>query len=137
MDAKNRILFVCCQNPQTAVILNADDGKIISTLPIGNGVDGAVFNPNTMEAFSSQRDGTLTIIKENSPSSFEVEQNVDTKRGAKTCALDDKTNQIMLITAEPDPAAQGQGGPGWTQSMAAGFVHDFSGGKVIRVQHDG
>jgi hypothetical protein len=94
------------------VILNADDGKIISTLPIGNGVDGTEFNPNTMEAFSSQRDGTLTIIKENSPTSFEVEQNVETKRGAKTCSLDRKTNQIVLITAEPDPAAQGQGAQG-------------------------
>jgi len=53
LDKKNRVLFVCCQNPQTAVILNADDGKIISTLPIGNGVDGTEFNPNTMEAFSA------------------------------------------------------------------------------------
>ena len=54
LDAKNRILFACCRNPQTVVILNADDGKILTTLPIGSGVDGAVFNPNTMEAFSSQ-----------------------------------------------------------------------------------
>jgi DNA-binding beta-propeller fold protein YncE len=112
LDSKNRVLFVCCQNPQTAVILNADNGKIISTLPIGNGVDGTEFNSSTMEAFSSQRDGTLTIIKENGPTNFEVEQNVDTKRGAKTCTLDEKTNKIMLITAEPDPAAQGQGGQG-------------------------
>jgi DNA-binding beta-propeller fold protein YncE len=110
LDAKNHILFAACHNPQTMVILNADDGKIITSLPIGSGVDGGGFNPNTMEAFSSQRDGTLTIIKENSPSSFEVEQNVETKPGAKTCTLDTKTNQIVLITAEQAPAAQGQGG---------------------------
>ena len=115
LDAKNHILVACCRNPATAVILNADDGKIITTLPIGNGVDGAAFNPNTMEAFSSQRDGTLTVIKENSPTSFEVEQNVQTRQGAKTCSLDAKTNQIVLITAEQappstQPAAQGQGG---------------------------
>ena len=115
LDAKNHILVACCRNPATAVILNADDGKIITTLPIGNGVDGAAFNPNTMEAFSSQRDGTLTVIKENSPTSFEVEQNVQTRQGAKTCSLDTKTNQIVLITAEQappstQPAAQGQGG---------------------------
>jgi len=111
MDAKNHILFACCHSPQTMVILNADDGKIITSLPIGNGVDGAGFNPSTMEAFSSQRDGTLTIVKENSPTSFEVEQNVVTKSGAKTCTLDTKTNQIFLITAEPaPPSAQGQGG---------------------------
>jgi hypothetical protein len=114
LDAKNHILFACCHNPQTAVILNADDGKIITSLPIGSGVDGAGFNPNTMEAFSSQRDGTLTVIKENSPTSFEVEQNVQTKPGAKTCTLDTKTNQVFLITDERAPPAQGggQGGRG-------------------------
>ena len=111
LDVKNHILFACCHNPQTAVILDANDGKIITSLPIGNGVDGAGFNPNTMEAFSSQGDGTLTIIKENSPTSFEVEQNVSTMPGAKTCTLDAKTNQIYLITAERAPAAaDGQGG---------------------------
>ncbi len=111
LDAKNHILFVCCRNPQAAVILNADDGKIITSLPIGSGVDAAEFNPATMEAFSSQRDGTLTVIKENSPTSFEVEQNVQTKPGAKTSTLDTKTDQIFLITAEQvPPAADGQGG---------------------------
>ena len=74
LDAKNHILFAMCHDPATCVVLSADDGKILATLPIGNGTDGGGFNPNTMEAFSSQRDGTLTIIKENSPTSFEVEQ---------------------------------------------------------------
>ena len=116
LDAKNHILFACCHDPQTCVILNADDGKIITTLPIGRGVDAAGFNPNTMEAFSSQGDGTLTIIKENSPTSFEVEQNVKTMPGAKTSTLDSKTNQFFLITAQyapptpsTQPAAQGEG----------------------------
>jgi DNA-binding beta-propeller fold protein YncE len=62
-DVKNHILFASCHNPATMVILNADDGKIINTLPIGSGTDGAGFNPNTLEAFSSNGDGTLTIIK--------------------------------------------------------------------------
>ncbi len=112
LDAKNHILFVCCRNPQTAVILNADDGKIITSLPIGNGVDAAEFNPSTMEAFSSQRDGTLTVIKETSRTEFSVEQNVKTMQGAKTSTLDAKTNQIFLIAAEqaaPQPG-QAQGG---------------------------
>ena len=90
-DVKNHILFAACRNPQTMVILNADDGKIITTLPIGTGTDGAVFNPTTMEAFSSQGDGTLTVIKENSPTSFVVEQNVQTTASAKTLTLDSKT----------------------------------------------
>ena len=112
LDAKNHILFAACHNPQTMVVLSADDGKIITSLPIGNGVDGAGFNPNTMEAFSSQRDGTLTVVKENSPDSFEVEQNVQTKPGAKTCTLDTKTNQIYLITAEQAAGGGAAGGRG-------------------------
>src|SRR5437016_331906 len=105
LDIKNHILFAFCHEPATAVILNADDGKIITTLPIGNGTDGGGFNPSTMEAFSSQGDGTLTIIKETSPTTFEVEQTVTTKARAKTCTLDTKNNQIVLITTEPAPAS--------------------------------
>jgi DNA-binding beta-propeller fold protein YncE len=104
LDAKNHILFAYCRNPAVCVILNADNGSIITTLPIGNGVDGATFNPATLEAFSSQRDGTLTVIKENSPTDFTVEQNVPTKVGAKTCTFDAKSGQIFLITAEYGPA---------------------------------
>ena len=100
LDAKNHILFAMCHEPATCVILNADDGKILATLPIGNGTDGGGFNPATMEAFSSQGDGTLTIIKEASPTSFEVEQTVQTKSRAKTCTLDTKNNQIILIITE-------------------------------------
>jgi DNA-binding beta-propeller fold protein YncE len=106
LDAKNHILFACCHQPATCVVLDANDGKILATLPIGTGVDGAGFNPNTMEAFSSQGDGTLTIIQEKSPTEFVVEQNVKTKAGAKTCTLDTKTNQIYLITADRAPATQ-------------------------------
>ena len=110
LDAKNHVLFAFCHNPHTAVILSADDGKILATLPIGNGVDAGEFNPNTMEAFSSQRDGTLTVIKENSPTSFEVEQTVQTKPGAKTSTLDTKTDRIYLITAEQAPAPEAAAG---------------------------
>lgn len=108
MDVKNNILFATCRKPQAMVILNAADGKIIDTLPIGGGTDGAVFNPVTMEAFSSQGDGTLTIVKENSPTSFAVEQTLTTMPRAKTLTLDTKTNKLYLITAEfgPAPATQ-------------------------------
>ena len=102
-DVKNHILFAACHDPATMVILNANDGKIITALPIGSGVDGAVFNPATMEAFSSQGDGTLTVIKENGPASFVVTQNVQTQRTAKTLTLDTKTNKIFLIAAEFTP----------------------------------
>ena len=97
------VLFVACRNPQTMVMINANDGTIIAALPIGMGTDGAVFNPSTMEAFSSQTDGTLTIIKENSPTSFAVAQSVQTMPSAKTLTLDSKTNQILVIGAQFEP----------------------------------
>jgi DNA-binding beta-propeller fold protein YncE len=102
-DVENHILFAACHDPATMVILNADTGKILAALPIGKGVDGAVFNPNTMEAFSSQGDGTLTVIKENSPTSFSVVQNVQTMTSAKTLTLDSKANRILLIAARFTP----------------------------------
>jgi hypothetical protein len=104
-DTKNRILFASCAMPAAMVILSADDGKIITSLSIGNGTDGAGFNPATMEGFSSQRDGTLTVVKENSPNSFAVAQTVKTMTGAKTMTIDTKTNQILLIAAEYAPPA--------------------------------
>jgi len=104
LDVKNHVLFVACRKPANMVMMNAEDGKIIATLPIGAGTDGAVFNPATMEAFSSQGDGTLTVIKENDPNTFVVEQTVTTPVRAKTLTLDSKTNNILLITAEFGPA---------------------------------
>jgi len=132
LDLKNRVLFAMCADPNVCVAVNADDGKVLATLPIGNGTDGGVFNGNTMEAFSSQRDGTLTVIKENSPTSFAVEQNVTTKSGCKTLTLDTKNNRVVVVCTErlpqaaatpatPPPAAgatgpggqrRGRGGPG-------------------------
>jgi DNA-binding beta-propeller fold protein YncE len=133
LDAKNGILFAACRTPQVMVIVNAASGKVITTLPIGNGCDGATFNPATMEAFSSQGDGTLTVIKENSPTSFVVEQTVTTPVRAKTLTLDTKTGHILLITAEygpaPAPAAPAApaagaapaGGPGGPGGPGGGF----------------
>jgi DNA-binding beta-propeller fold protein YncE len=128
-DVKNHILFAMCADPNVCVVVSADDGKVLATLPIGTGTDGGGFNPNTMEAWSSQRDGTLTIIKESSPTSFAVEQTVKTKTGCKTSALDTKNNVIVTICTErmaqpasatPAPETnnpsgggrRGRGGPG-------------------------
>jgi hypothetical protein len=107
LDAKNNILFATCREKKNMIILSATDGHIITDLPIGDGSDGATFNPATMEAFSSQGDGTLTVVKENSPTDFSVEQTVPTPPRAKVLTLDTKTNHILTITAEfgPVPAA--------------------------------
>jgi DNA-binding beta-propeller fold protein YncE len=113
LDVKNQVLFVACRNSGTPqpgaaaqpvmVILNATNGKIITTLPLAGGSDGAVFNPATMEAFSTHGNGTLTIVKENSPTSFDVEQNLQTMTGAKTLTLDTKTNHVLTMAAEYGP----------------------------------
>jgi DNA-binding beta-propeller fold protein YncE len=103
LDAKNHILFAACHNPAVMVILNANDGKIITTLPIEAGTDGAGFNPNTMEAYSSQGNGTLTVIKESSPTSFAVEQTVQTMPGARTMTVDTKTNHVLTMSFEYGP----------------------------------
>jgi hypothetical protein len=104
IDTKNHILFAMCRGGRggtpTCVILSAVDGKIITTLTLDGSSDGAVFNPRTMEAFSSHGNGTLSVIKEKSPKEFVLEETVKTKAGAKTCTLDTKTDRVILITRE-------------------------------------
>ncbi len=111
IDVKNHILFAMCRGGSggtpTCVILSAVDGKIITTLPLAGGSDGATFNPRTMEAFSSHGNGTLSVIKENSPTEFVLEETVQTKAGGKTCTLDAKTDHVIVITREAAPAAPG------------------------------
>ncbi|HEX3364448.1 hypothetical protein [Phenylobacterium sp.] len=103
IDPKAHVLFVACRNPAVMAMLDSETGKILSVLPIGVGSDGAAFNPATKEAFSSQGDGTLTVIKELTPTTFTVEQTVQTAPGAKTLTLDAKTGHVLLITAEYGP----------------------------------
>lgn len=105
-DAKNHILFAYYRQPSpVVVILNAQNGNIITTLPTGTGVDTVAFNPGTNEAISAENAGTMTFIKENSPTSFEVEQTLQTMKGAKTLALDTKTNHLFTMAAEFGPPA--------------------------------
>jgi DNA-binding beta-propeller fold protein YncE len=103
LDAQHGILFAFCRTPSVCMVVDAASGGIITRLPIGSGTDGGAFNPATLEAFSSQGDGTLTVIKEEGPDHFAVEQTVRTRIGAKTCTLDAKTGRILLITAEYGP----------------------------------
>ncbi len=111
LDSKNQILFAACsrsgsppaQQP-SMVILSAKDGKILANLPLAGGSDGAAFNPTTMEAFSTQGNGTMTIVKENSPIDFKVEQNLQTMNGARTLSLDSKTGHLFTMSQERGPA---------------------------------
>jgi hypothetical protein len=130
LDVKNRILFAACnavgaaparetsgqagltptpdpnaKPPQTFVILSAKDGKILARLPLAGSSDGAAFNPATLEAFATQGNGTMTIVKEKSPTSFEVEQNLKTwpSNGARTIAFDNKSGHLFAMASEPAP----------------------------------
>ena len=130
LDVKNHILFAMCARPNVCVVVNADDGKVLTTLPLGNGTDGGGFNPNTMETWSSQRDGTLTIIKESSPTSFAVEQTVPTKAGCKTSSLDAKNNRIVLVCTERAPqAAAATPAPAPATNAPAGQRRGGGGGR--------
>jgi hypothetical protein len=106
LDTKNHILFAYYRQPApVVVVVNANDGNIITTLPTGTGVDTVAFNPKTMEAISAENAGTMTFIKEKSPTSFEVEQTLETMKGAKTLVLDTKTNHLFTMAAEYGPPA--------------------------------
>ncbi|MFN2578623.1 MAG: YncE family protein [Pyrinomonadaceae bacterium] len=104
MDHKSRRLFSVCGN-KMMVVVNADNGQVVANVPIGQGADGAAFDPDTAFAFSTNgADGTLTVVHEDSPSKFSVVENVPTFRRARTIALDAKTHQIYTVTAEFGPA---------------------------------
>ena len=107
-DPQNHILFAYYRMPSPQVIiLNADNGNIITTLPTGIGVDTVAFNPATQEAISAENGGTMTFVKENSATDFSVEQTLATKTGAKTLALDTKTGHILTETADFEAAPPG------------------------------
>jgi YVTN family beta-propeller protein len=105
LDRKNRRLFVGCDNKMMAVV-NADNGKVLSTLPIGEGVDATWFDDETNLAFASCGEGVLTVVREESPDKFSVAENVPTQQGARTMALDSKTHNVWVATAKfgPPPA---------------------------------
>lgn len=100
MDVSTHRLFPVCDN-KVMTVVDADSGKVITTVPTGEGTDAAAFDPKTKLIFSSNgEDGTLTVIKESSADKYGVLANVDTQRGARTMALDLKTHKVYLSDAE-------------------------------------
>jgi len=109
IDRKNRRLFVGCDNKMMAVV-DADSGKVLATPAIGDGVDATTFDAETGLAFAScGADGVLTVVKEESPDKFSVAETVTTQKGARTLALDAKTHNVLVVTAQfgdrPAPTA--------------------------------
>ncbi|MGC2196971.1 MAG: YncE family protein [Terriglobales bacterium] len=103
MDQKNRRLFVGCGN-KVMLVVNGDNGKILATLPIGDGVDATAFDDETGLAFASCGEGVLTMVREDAPDKFSVVENIPTQKGARTMALDSKTHQVYTVTAKFGPA---------------------------------
>ena len=105
IDAAHEILVVGCHN-KLMTFVDGNSGKVLGTVPIGQGVDANRFDPVTGYAFASCGDGTLTIAHEDSPTSFSLVEMIQTQRGARTMALDYATHTVYLVTAELGPAPE-------------------------------
>jgi len=105
MDAAHEILVVGCHNKLMAFV-DGNSGKVLGTVPIGQGVDANRFDPATGYAFASCGDGTLTIAHEDSPTKFSLVEMIQTQRGARTMALDYASHTVYLVTAEFGPAPE-------------------------------
>lgn len=99
IDRLTSRLFVGCSN-KVLIVLDANTGKQVTTLPIGEGSDGVVFDPQLKFVYSANGEGTLTVIKEFNANKFQVLENVKTKKGARTIALDEINHHIFLPTAD-------------------------------------
>jgi len=104
MDTEHSRLFIGCDNKMMAVV-DAKSGKVVTTVPIGDGVDANRFDPGPGLAFSSNGDsGTLTVVHEDTPDKYRVVENVKTGEGARTMEVDPKTHNVYLMTAKFVPA---------------------------------
>ncbi len=110
MDREHRRLFAAGRNPQKLVILDADNGKVIQSFPISAGADANVYEPETGLIFVSTREGMIHIFHEDAPDKYSEVETVKTEYGAKTMALDSKTHNLYLTTADfgapPAPTAE-------------------------------
>ena len=108
IDKKTKRLFSTCSDSKLLVIIDATNGKIIDKLPIGDGCDGVAFDEKNKTIFTSNGEGTITIIKENSANDFKVLGTIPTKRSARTITINEDTHTLFLPAAEfeaPDPNA--------------------------------
>ncbi len=108
IDLDHHRLFIGCGESKTMVMMDSTDGKVITSVPIGQGVDANAFDPGTQLAFASCGDGTTTIAHEDALDKLTVVQTLATERGARTMALDSKTHKIYLASAKFEAPAEGQ-----------------------------
>ena len=129
IDLAHHRLFLGCGN-KMMVMMDSTNGKVVATVPIGQGVDANAFDPGTQLAFGSCGDGTVTIAHEDTPDKLTVVQTLTTERGAKTMALDPKTHRIYLASAkfEAQPE-QTPGAPRQRPKVVAGSFKILVFGK--------
>ena len=99
-DLKNNRLFSACSESNQIVVMDATNGKIIATMPMGEGCDGIIFIPGDHNAISSNGEGTLTVVHQNSPNDYKVIQTLATRKSARTITYDETTKLIYLPSAE-------------------------------------
>ena len=102
IDLKHHRLFSGCRSGVMA-ISDYDSGRVITTVPIGVGVDGAAFDPATGDAFASNFDGTLTVIHQDGPDKYHVAESMQTAPGARNLGLDPLTHRVYVVTARFGP----------------------------------
>lgn len=98
-DVKNHRLFAACHN-ELLIVLDSKTGKVVAQVPIGKRVDGAAFDPASKLIFTSNGEGTVSVIKQVSPDEYKLIQTVSTAPGARTIALDSKTHHVFVSTAQ-------------------------------------
>ena len=123
IDKDTKRLFAGCE--KLLMVIDATTGKVVDKITIGDGCDGTAFDPATKNIYTSNGEGTLTVIHEDNPNKFTVVENVITKRGARTLVLDKTTHLIYLPTADFEPMAAGEKGrpkmkPGTFQVLVVG-----------------
>jgi YVTN family beta-propeller protein len=123
LDAVHHRGFSTCAN-QILAVTNLDSGQSVASVPIGKGVDGDEFDPESQNVFSANGDGTITVVHEIDPDRYAVQQTLRTQHGARTIALDAVTHRLYLPTAElwTDPSATGKNPLSRSTPIAGSFV---------------
>lgn len=123
VDLDHHRLFSGCRSGLMAVS-DYQAGSVVATVPIGQGVDGAAFDPATGDAFAANADGTLTVIHQDSPDAYHVVQNLETMRGSRNMGLDSVSHQLFVVSAEFGPVPEAT--PGNPRPRAAMIPESFS-----------
>ncbi len=118
IDVGHHRLFLGCENAMM-IVLDSRDGRVVASVPAGRGIDAAAFDPGTQLAFvSNGRDGTVTVVHEDSPETFKVVQTLVTEPSARTMTVDPTTHRLYLSAAKFGPAEDGK-----RPAMVPGSMH--------------